>query len=110
MLFLRFAPGDERGQEDATGQERRGGPEQGQLQMPGAGQVVGQQLGQVEAEEAGQVGAVVLTERAQQRLEALDSAVDALRRRNGEELGKLMFDTKVAYAVKQIQTFIPPKK
>jgi creatinine amidohydrolase len=26
------------------------------------------------------------------------------------ELGKLMFDTKVAYAVKQIQTFIPPKK
>ena len=26
------------------------------------------------------------------------------------ELGKLMFDTKVAYAVKQIQGFIPPKK
>ena len=26
------------------------------------------------------------------------------------ELGKLMFDTKVAFAVKQIQGFIPPKK
>ncbi len=68
VLPLRFAPGDERRQEDPRGQERRRRPQQRQLHMPGPGQVVGQQAGQIQAEERAQVGAVVLGQRAEQGL------------------------------------------
>src|SRR5512135_656015 len=60
--------GDDRGEEDAGGEERRGHPEDRQLHVPGPGQVVREQLGQVEAEEGGDVGPVVLAGRAHERL------------------------------------------
>ena len=63
MLAARLTSGDERREEDAAGEEGRGRPEQGQLQVPGAGEVVGQERGQIEAEETGQVGPVVLQQR-----------------------------------------------
>ena len=37
------------------------------------------------------------------------NGIEGDARRSSEELGKLMFETKVSFAVKQIQTFIPSK-
>ncbi len=67
-LPLGFAAGDDRGEEDAGGEERRRGPQQRQLHVPGPRQVERQDLGQVEAEEVAQLGAIVLDGAAQQRL------------------------------------------
>jgi hypothetical protein len=78
-----LAARDDRGQEDARGQERRRDPEDGQLQVPYAGEVVRQPAGQIDAEEAGDVGAVVLARRTYQGLDEEEQAYHEEEPRGG---------------------------
>jgi hypothetical protein len=76
VLPARLPPGDDRGEEDASGQERGRRPEDRQLHMPRAHQVVGQPAGQVEAEEARDVSAVVLARGTDHRLDEEEQTDD----------------------------------